>query len=69
MNQLAQDAQNYLESAIRLDDKCGGKQDLKTVETLLKKFPPQAPEQTEPLLNPNGSQVVDDQGSLQFKTT
>lgn len=67
--QLAQDAQNYLESAIRLDDKCGGKQDLKTVETLLKKFPPQAPEQAEPLLNPNGSQVVDDQGSLQFKTT
>ena len=66
---FAQDAQAYLERAIELDDKCGGKQDLKTVETLLKKFPPQTPKQAEPLLNANGSQVVNDQGDLQFKTT
>ena len=66
---FAQDAQVYLERAIELDDKCGGKQDLKTVETLLKKFPPQAPKQAEPLLNADGSQVVDDQGDLQFKAT
>ena len=65
----AQDAQNYLEHAIKLDDKCGGKQDLKTVETLLKKFPPPQAKQAEPLLNTNGSQVVDDQGDLQFKPT
>lgn len=66
---FAQDAQAYLERAIELDDKCGGKQDLKTVETLLKKFPPKTPKQAEPLLNANGSQVVNDQGDLQFKTT
>lgn len=66
---FAQGAQAYLERAIELDDKCGGKQDLKTVETLLKKFPLQMPKQAEPLLNADGSQVVDDQGNLQFKTT
>ena len=66
---FAQDAQAYLERAIELDDKCGGKQDLKTVETLLKKFPLQTPKQAEPLLNADGSQVVNDQGDLQFKTT
>lgn len=62
-------AKERFERAIELDDKCGGKQDLKTVETLLKKFPPQAPKQAEPLLNADGSQVVDDQGDLQFKAT
>lgn len=62
-------AKERFERAIQLDDKCGGKQDLKTVETLLKKFPPQTPKQAEPLLNADGSQVVDDQGNLQFKTT
>lgn len=67
--EFAQEAQAYLERAIELDDKCGGKQDLKTMETLLKKFPPQTPKQTEPLLNADGSQVVDDQGNLSFKTT
>lgn len=65
---FAQDAQAYLERAIELDDKCGGKQDLKTMETLLKKFPLQTPKQAEPLLNADGSQVVNDQGDLQFKT-
>lgn len=39
------------------------------METLLKKFPPEVEKQTEPLLNANGSQVVDDQGDLQFKPT
>jgi len=66
---FAQTAQAYLEREIELDEKCGGKQDLKNMETLLKKFPPQTPKQAEPLLNADGSQVVDDQGSLQFKTT
>ena len=66
---FAQDAQAYLERAIELDDKCGGKQDLKTMETFLKKYPPPAPKQAEPLLNADGSQVVDDQGNLSFQTT
>ncbi|PWB14241.1 terminase [Acinetobacter sp. AM] len=42
----AKSAQGYLSRAIELDDKCGGKQDLKTVETLLKKFTPPEPVQT-----------------------
>lgn len=62
-------AKERLERAIELDDKCGGKQDLKNMETLLKKFPPQTPKQAEPLLNADGSQVVDDQGNLSFKPT
>lgn len=62
-------AKERLERAIELDDKCGGKQDFKTMETLLKKFPPQTPKQAEPLLNADGSQVVDDQGNLSFKPT
>ena len=66
--QLVQSAQAYLERAIQLDDKCGGKQDLKNMDAMLKKFPPQT-KQAEPLLNANGSQVVDDQGNLSFQTT
>ncbi len=62
-------AKERLERAIELDDKCGGKQDFKTMETLLKKFPPQTPKKAEPLLNADGSQVVDDQGNLSFKPT
>lgn len=62
-------AKERLERAIELDDKCGGKQDLKNMEALLKKFPPQTPKQAEPLLNTDGSQVVDDQGNLSFKPT
>lgn len=65
----AKSAKERLERAIELDDKCGGKQDFKTMETLLKKFPPQTPKQAEPLLNADGSQVVDDQGNLSFKPT
>ena len=73
-------AKTRLERAIELDDRCNGKQDLKSLTTLLKKLPePKAPEkasdvetqpteQGEPLLNTNGSQVVDDQGNLAFKT-
>lgn len=41
--EVAQSAQAYLSRAIDLDDKCGGKQDLKTVDTLLKKFTPPEP--------------------------
>ena len=33
----AKDALAYLERAVELDDRCGGKQDLKTMEALLKK--------------------------------
>lgn len=44
---FALDAQAYLSRAIELDDKCGGKQDLKTMETLLKKFAPKAAEQND----------------------
>lgn len=65
----AEVAQAHLQRAIELDDKCGGKQDLKMMETLLKKFPPEAKKQAEPLLNADGSQVVDDQGSLAFQPT
>ena len=73
-------AKERLERAIELDDRCNGKQDLKTLTTLLKKLPEpkatekasdvetQPTEQGEPLLNTNGSQVVDDQGNLAFKT-
>ena len=43
----AQNAQAYLQRAIELDDKCGGKQDLKTVDALLKKFPSETQEQVE----------------------
>lgn len=58
---FAQDAQAYLERAIELDEKCGGKQDLKTVETLLKKFVPQQVEQTESSANADSSQPANDQ--------
>lgn len=58
---FAQDAQAYLERAIELDEKCGGKQDLKTVETLLKKFVPQQVEQTESSANADSSQTANDQ--------
>lgn len=89
----AEDAKKRLERAIELDDRCNGKQDLKTLTSLLKKLPVpsdqvkpseevqptqkaepteeevQPTQQAEPLLNTNSSQVVDDQGSLAFKTT
>ncbi len=39
------------------------------MESMLEKFPPKTNEQEEPLLNADGSQVVDDQGQLVFKTT
>lgn len=85
-------AKQRLERAIELDDRCNGKQDLKTLTSLLKKLPvpsdqvkPQevvqptqqaettedeveATQQAEPLLNTNGSQVVDDLGNLAFTT-
>lgn len=70
----AQHAKTRLERAIELDDRCNGKQDLKSLTSLLKKLPVpseevQPTQQAEPLLNTNGTQVVDDQGSLAFKTT
>jgi len=70
----AQHAKTRLERAIELDDRCNGKQDLKSLTSLLKKLPVpseevQPTQQAEPLLNTNGTQVVDDQGSLAYKTT
>ncbi len=75
-------AKTRLERAIDLDDRCNGKQDLKSLTALLKKLPApaevepfssdeevQPTQQPEPLLNNDGSQVVDDLGNLSFKTT
>ena len=66
---LAQSAQQYLSHAYDLDEKCGGLGDLKSIQKFLDKFASRLPKQPEPLLNSDGSQVVDDQGSLVFKTT
>ena len=42
---------------------------MKATKKFLDKFADRLPKQPEPLLNSDGSQVVDDQGSLVFKTT
>ena len=41
----------------------------KAIKKFLDKFADRLPKQPEPLLNADGSQVVDDQGHLVFKTT
>ena len=66
---LAQSAQHYLSHAYDLDEKCGGLGDLKSIQKFLEKFAYRLPKQPEPLLNSDGSQVVDDQGNLVFKPT
>lgn len=66
----AKRAITYFESALKLHENCGGKQDLQKAEKLFKK---QSEEQLqnspEPMLNADGSQVVDDQGNLMFHST
>lgn len=56
----------FLKSAISKHENCGGKQDLQKAEKLLKEQLKNSPE---PMLNADGSQVVDDQGSLVFHPT
>ncbi|CAM3017295.1 phage terminase small subunit [Acinetobacter celticus] len=68
--ELATLAVAYLKAAVEKHENCGGKQDLQKAERLFKK---QAEEQLknlpEPMLNADGSQVVDDQGNLAFHPT
>ncbi|MCW3163079.1 phage terminase small subunit [Acinetobacter baumannii] len=56
----------FLKSAIAKHENCGGKQDLQKAEKLLKEQSKNSPE---PMLNADGSQVVDDQGNLMFHPT
>ena len=65
----AQSAQVYLTSAFELDEKSGALGELKATKKFLDKFADCLPKQPEPLLNSDGSQVVDDQGALVFKPT
>ena len=65
----AQSAEAYLTSAFELDEKSGALGEMKATKKFLDKFADRLPKQPEPLLNSDGSQVVDDQGSLVFKTT
>ena len=52
--------------AIGKNENCGGKTDLKKAEKLYKEQLQNSPE---PMLNADGSQVVDDQGNLMFHST
>lgn len=68
----SQHAKMRFEQALLLDEKCGCRADLKAIEKILEQVIPVFKEfhkQPEPLLNSDGSQVVDDQGNLVFKTT
>lgn len=68
----SQYAKNLFEKALLLDEKCGCRADLKAIEKILEQVIPifkKLTKQPEPLLNNDGSQVVDDQGNLVFKTT
>lgn len=56
----------FLKSAIAKHENCGGKQDLQKAEKLLKEQLKKSPE---PMLNADGSQVVDDHGNLIFHST
>lgn len=56
----------FLKMAIAKNENCGGKTDLKKAEKLYKEQLKNSPE---PLLNADGSQVVDDQGNLMFHPT
>lgn len=65
----AQSAQVYLTTAFDLDEKSGALGEFKANKKFLEKFADRLPKQPEPVLNADGSQVVDDQGQLVFKTT
>lgn len=56
----------FLKMAIAKNENCGGKTDLKKAEKLYKEQLKNSPE---PMLNADGSQVVDDQGNLMFYST
>ncbi|MFN4105466.1 MAG: phage terminase small subunit [Acinetobacter johnsonii] len=56
----------FLKMAIAKNKNCGGKTDLKKAEKLYKEQLKNSPE---PMLNADGSQVVDDQGNLMFHPT
>ena len=56
----------FLKMAIAKNENCGGKTDLKKAEKLCKE---QLKNSSEPMLNADGSLVVDDQGSLMFHPT
>ncbi|WP_048765486.1 phage terminase small subunit [Acinetobacter sp. 243_ASPC] len=58
-------AVNFLKRAIKHNENCGGKQELQKAERLLKKQLEENPPQ--PLLNADGSPVVDDYGNQVFE--
>lgn len=60
------EAVTFIKMAIAKNENCGGKTDLKKAEKLYKEQLQNSPE---PMLNADGSQVVDDQGNLQFHPT
>ena len=55
--------------SFELAEKSGALGELKATRKFLDKFADRLPKQPEPLLNSDGSQVVDDQGALVFKPT
>ena len=60
------EAVEFIKMAIAKNENCGGKTDLKKAEKLYKEQLKNSPE---PMLNADGSQVVDDQGNLMFHPT
>ena len=58
-------AVNFLKRAIKHNENCGGKQELQKAERLLKKQLEENPPQ--PLLNADGSSVIDDYGNQVFE--
>ena len=60
------EAVEFIKKAIAKNENCGGKTDLKKAEKLYKEQLKNSPE---PMLNADGSQVVDDQGNLMFHPT
>lgn len=56
----------FLKMAIAKNENCGGKTDLKKADKIYKEQLKNSPE---PMLNADGSQVVDDQGNLMFYST
>ena len=60
------EAVTFIKMAIAKNENCGGKTDLKKADKLYKEQLKNSPE---PMLNADGSQVVDDQGNLMFYPT
>ncbi|HDU7926710.1 TPA: terminase [Acinetobacter baumannii] len=59
-------AVSYFKTALKLHENCGCKQELQKAE---KHYKEQKENSPEPMLNADGSQVVDDQGNLMFHPT